>query len=126
MDHGELIRDKKKHEASKDTIPIIFEYSTQHKQIEKIIKRHWSILLADRHLQDNLPTLPKFVYRRAPTICDKIVKNIPDPPGRGLTFFTGKGFYPCKRCFACVKTKRPKVKKTKFTSTSIGNTYKIN
>lgn len=106
-------------------IPIIFDYSIQHKHIEKIIKRHWCILLADGHLQDILPDLPKFIYRSAPTICD-IEKRIPDPSGRGLTFCTGKEFYPCKRCLAWVKTKRPNEKKINFTSTSTGNIYEIN
>lgn len=122
MNRNELIKDKKKQEPVIDRIPIILDYSIQH---EKIIKRQWCILLADRRLQGVLPEYPNFAYRRPPTIGDKIVNSIPDPPNRGFTFFTGKGFFPCKRCFACTKTKRPNEKKTSFTSTNTGNTYEV-
>lgn len=103
----------------------MLDYNAQYKNVEKIIKQHWHILLTDTHLKSLLPQIPNFVYKRAPTLRDKIVKNIPDPPSIGYTFFTGKGFYPCKYCFACTKTKRPWEKNFKFTSTSTGNTYEI-
>lgn len=55
----------------------------------------------------------------------RLVKSILDPPIRGLTFYTGKGFFPGKCCFACTKRKHPNEKKLHFTSTSTGNTYEV-
>lgn len=72
MDRSELIRDKKKQESTTDMKLIILNYIIQHKQVEKIIKRHWCILLADKHLQEILPNFPKFVYRRAPPSAIKL------------------------------------------------------
>lgn len=83
-------------------------------------------MLTDKHLQELLPQNTKLIYKWAPTIRDKIVKSITDPPSRGFMFFTEKGFFPCKWCFACIKTKRPAEKKFTFTSTSTGNTYEVN
>lgn len=115
MDRVELIKDKQECDSRTNRVPIILDYNTQYKKIEQIVRRHWYILLTDIHLQDLLPQNPKFICKRAPTLRDKIVKNIPDPP-IGFTFFTGKGFYPCKRCFACTRIKQPVVKKFKFIS----------
>lgn len=102
IDWFELIKDKRKKQDSRINVaPIVLDYNAQHKNVEKIIKWHWHILLTDTHLKSLHPQIPKFVYKRAPTLRDKIVKNIPDPPTIGYTFFIGKGFYPCKLCFAC-------------------------
>lgn len=125
MDQAELIKDKQKCDSRVNRVLIILDYNAQYKKIEKIRKRHWHILLMDTHLQELLPQNPKFVYKRAPTLRDKIIKNIPDPPSICFTFCTGKGFYPCKRCFACTRTKRPVEKKLKFTSSRTGNIYEI-
>lgn len=73
-----------------------------------------------------LPMKPKFIYRRAPTIKNRVVRNVVEPPKRPFTFFTGKGFFPWKRCFACSRTKHPKAKIFSFNSTSTGTTFKIN
>ena len=40
------------------------------------------------------------------------------------SFFTSKGFLPCKRCLAFLRTKRPNEKR-KFVSTSTGDAHKI-
>lgn len=99
MNHNELIKDKKKQEMTLDIVPIILDYNIQYRKIERIIKRHWHILLTDRHLKDVLHGNPKFIYKRAPTIHDRIVKSILDPPKIGLTFYTGKGFFPLQMLF---------------------------
>lgn len=81
-----------------DQVPIILKYSVQCKQVEKIIQRHKNILKPDKSLQTILPNRPKYVYKNAPTLRDKIVKSIIEPPpNRKFTFFTGKCFYPCKK-----------------------------
>ncbi|XP_073465138.1 uncharacterized protein [Aquarana catesbeiana] len=88
MDRKELIRDKTRNETTLAVAPIILDFNAQHKRIEKIIKRHWHILLADKELQDKLPPNPRFIYKKAPTLRDKIVKNIIDPPKKVTSFFT--------------------------------------
>lgn len=54
----------------------------QFKDVEAIFKKHWHILSRDRQLEGILPSLPKFVYRRAPNFGDRVVKKILDPPGQ--------------------------------------------
>lgn len=122
-----LIQDKVKESKQYQEIPLIMNFNTQHKQIEQIIKRHWSLLLADRQLQSILPEKPRFTYRRAPTLRDLVAKNVPDPPKRSndLTFFQGKGFYPCRRCYACRNTNLNGQKCTNFISTSTNKEYVI-
>lgn len=90
-----LIQDKEKETSKFCAIPLIFNYNTQHKEVEQIITKHWALLKADKHLNTILPDRPYFVYRKAPTLRDKIAKNIMDPPKRSneLSFFQGKGFF---------------------------------
>lgn len=90
-----------------------------------MITRHWHILKSDSGLRDILPARPRFIYKRAPTLHDQLVKSVIDPPKKQFTFFTGKGFYPCKRCYACIRTKRPNIKKVAFQSNSNGTKYDI-
>lgn len=54
------------------------------------------------------------MYRNTPTLRNKLVKTVMDPPKRNFSFFEGKGFYPCKRCYACFRTKYPKEKVFEF------------
>lgn len=111
----DLLEDKKS-TCQQDQFPVILEYNIQYRKIEKIITRHWHILKSARGLKDVLPDRPKFIYRRAPTLRDQLVKSVIDPPKKQFTLFTGKGFYPCKRCYACTHTK----------SNSNGTKYDIN
>lgn len=106
MDRIQLIKDVNKHKKPLEGAPLILDFSAQHKKVEKIIKNHWHILLADKQFQGSISLHPHFIYKRGPTIRDKVVKNVIDPPKRTFSFFTGKGFFPCRRCFACSKTMR--------------------
>ena len=122
-----LTQDKIKTKRLETELPIILNYNTQHKQLEAIIKKHWPILKADRQLQGILPSYPRVVYRRAPTLRDLVAKNIPDPPVRNnlLTFYQGNIFFPCKRCFACRQTNFNGQKCSKFKSTVTQKEYNI-
>lgn len=62
MDQTILIKDNQKQDSRINVAPIILDYNAQHKKVEKIIKRHWHILLTDTHLKSLLPQIPKFVY----------------------------------------------------------------
>lgn len=50
MDKELLVEDKDKQERSISDLPVILNYNIQHKQVEKIFKKHCSILKADRQL----------------------------------------------------------------------------
>lgn len=68
-------------------LPINMNYNVQFKQIEKLFKKHGSILMGDRQLRPILPEQPKFTYRREATIQDIIAKNMSDPPIKSPNFF---------------------------------------
>ena len=53
------------------------------------------------------------------------MKSVINPPKKQFTFFTGKGFFPCKRCYACMHTKRPNKKVSTFKSNSNYTEYEI-
>lgn len=77
------------------------DFNTQHKQIERIVRKHWDIVRADSHLSAILPEKPRFKYRRAPTLRDHLAKKLKRPPTKKkFSFFEGKGYYPCKSCYA--------------------------
>lgn len=114
----------KRQTAFPEVPQIILDFNAQHKEVEKLFKKHWHILKADKHLNAVLPEKPKFIYKRAPTIRDKVVKNVIEPPPRNLfTFFSGTGFYPCKHCYACNHAQ--KQRKTDFQATTTGQTFTI-
>lgn len=125
MQRKELLEDKTPM-CQQDQVPLVFDYNFQHKKIESIISRHWHILKSDTGLREVLPDRPKFIYKRAPTLRDRLVKSVIDPPKKQFSFFTGKGFYPCKRCYACTRTKRPNEKVFSFKSNSNGTQYDVN
>lgn len=107
-------------------VPFFMDFNIQHKQIEKICKKYWNIVKADRHLGPILPEKPKFTYRRAPTLRDLIAKNVLDPPAQKKFYiFEGKGFYPCKTCYTFRHTKESKKKKCSFKSTVTSREYQI-
>lgn len=122
-----LIQDKIKDNKDNNDIPLIMNYSIQHKKMERIIRKHWPLLKSDKTLCNILPDKPHFIYRRVPTLRDLIAKNVPEPPKRltELSFFQGKGFFPCKRCYACINTQQNGQKCNKFTATSTGNEHTI-
>lgn len=94
------------------------DFNAQHKQVKRIVRKYWDIIKADRHLGAILPEKPRFTYRRAPTLRDRLARNVLDPPTKkNFSFFEGKGYYPCKKCYTCRHTKESKKKKLSFTST---------
>lgn len=98
-----------------------------HKKFEKIVRRHWPILKQDRVLGPALPEYPEFVYRKAPSLRDKLAPGVINPPvlfeNRIFSFLTG--FHTCGRCPSC-KQARGNVKKRKeFFATATNKVYQI-
>lgn len=117
MDRQSLLVPKPKKEYKGDCA-FISGFHRQYKTVEGIFKKFWPILLKDKDLQSSLPNKPKFIYRRAPTLRNRLAPNVPDPPGKPPTFLDGSGFHYCTRCNACKITRKPgtKKKKTQFQS----------
>lgn len=103
------------------------DYNEQHKKHEKIITRHWGILLNYRILRPALPTHHLFIYRHAPTLRDLVAPGVVDPPINKETklFSFLSGFYACGRCAACKKCCNNIRKRKDFSSTVTNKNYKI-
>lgn len=101
-------------------------FHSQFREVEDIFNAHWHVLCMDKTLGPSLPCRPKFIYRRAHSFADKIVRKVLDPPSRPLTFWDKKGFYSCRRCRACREVGRPMRALESFTSSSNGREFSIN
>lgn len=123
----QMIHAPKKAQPYSEVPSLVLDFNVQFKDIEKIIRRHWYILKEDKHLQKILPEKPLIIYKRAPTLRDIIVNNVVEPPPKNkFSFLNGKGFYPCKYCYACTHAKKKiQGKKQEFKATSTGNIYPI-
>lgn len=69
------------------------DYNLQYIKLERIIIKHWGILLKDRTLGPVLAARPQFIYRRAPTLRDVIAPDVVDPlivkESRFFSFLSG-------------------------------------
>lgn len=121
-----MIQNTVKNTEYNNTLSLVVDFNAQHKQIERIVRKYWNIIKANRHLGVILPEKPRFTYWRAPTLRDRLARNVLDPPTRkNLSFFEGKGYYPCKKCYTCRHTKESKKKKSSFISTVTTKEYPI-
>lgn len=107
---------------------IILDYNIQHKKFERIILKHWNILKKDSVLGTVLPSRPKFVYRKPPTLRDILAPSVVDPPltkkeNRIFNFLTG--LYACGRCPACNSCRRNLKRRKEFTAAATSQNYQI-
>lgn len=79
MSRQTLLETKVKDDKAYD-VTFITGFNKQYKHLENSIKKYWPILQKDPILNKILPNRPKFIYRRAPGLRTKLIKNIPDPP----------------------------------------------
>lgn len=59
---------------------IILDFNVQHKKFERLVQKHFPILKQDRVLGPVLPEHPQFIYRKAPSLRDKLAPGVIDPP----------------------------------------------
>lgn len=85
------------------------------------MKKYWPILKSDKYP----PQWPNFNYRRAPTLRNKVVYNVLDPPKTIQLFPNIKGFFICQKCLPCRTSQKQPKKKETFRSTVTGKEYKI-
>ena len=111
----------------KNEVPFISGFPRQYRQVEAVFKRHWHILMKDKDLAKSISDVPKFIYKRAPGLRNKIAPNVPDPPKKLVTFLDGSGFHYCTRCEACKTTRKSGASKklTQFKSNATGESFKI-
>lgn len=75
-----------------------------------------------------LPPRPLFIYKKAPSLRDRLAPGVVDPPiqSENRLFSFLSGFYACGRCTACRHSKCNNKKNVKvFRATSTGKEYKI-
>ena len=75
-------------------------FHAQYKEIETIFRKHWYILSKDIHLGGTIPEQPRFIYRKAPSFGDRVVRKILDPPNPYIKIDL-RGFFPCRKCICC-------------------------
>lgn len=110
---------------SKHKWSFLTNFSTQHKQIKEIIRRHWRILKNDPVLGPLLPERAATIFRGAPSIKGLIAPNVTDPPGITSFFHNMKGFYPCQKCTVCKWNACKARRMETFNSTITGKEYRM-
>lgn len=79
----------------------------------------------DRVLSRHLPVNPPFIYRKASSFGDQVVKKVLDPPKRMKMFWDRAGFYACRKCKSCRQVTTHLRGLTSFTSTANGKEFQI-
>ena len=106
---------------------MLLDFSIQHKKFEKIVAKHWPILKGDVVLGPALPERPQFIYRKAPSLRDRLAPGVTDPPiiPRPRLFNFLSGFYACGRCATCKHAKSNIKKRKSFVSNVTKTEYPI-
>lgn len=75
--------------------------------MERVLAKHWPILLKDPHLKDVLPPKPKVIYRKGKSVKSLIapskLKKAPKPFIQGLCLIPLEGMFQCRKtlCLTC-------------------------
>lgn len=126
MDRSSLLHKKERNTHNVAEFAFLTGFNRQYKQLENIFKKHWPILKSDRTLGELLPKGPRFIYRRAPNIRNRLVHNVVNPLRKTDLFPELKGFFRCRKCLPCRESRPQEKRKNSFISTSTGKEYKIN
>lgn len=112
-------------EKNNTDLVFVTGFNTQYKEFEHILMKYWPILKEDRVLANIIPSKPKVVYRRAPTLRDYLVHNVINPPKHTQIFPEMKGFYKCQKCLPCRVSKKQPRKRDIFRSRTDHKEYRI-
>lgn len=125
-DWSKLFNTRAKSSASESRAEysMITGFNIHHKQVEKILKKHWPILKEDKILGPVLPGKPQVIYRRAPSLATRITKSAIDEP-KPLKLMDQKGFYRCGKCMMCKQTGMKERKSISFKSNYNGRVHKL-
>lgn len=130
IDRNTVVEDKVKSIEDNTNVSsyrIILDYNIQYKKLEHIIAKHWPILKGDRTLGPVLPDHPRFIYRKAPSLRDRVAPGVIDPPKTVTSRLFGflSGFYACGKCATCRKASRNIKRRKEFVSYVTKKSYKI-
>lgn len=77
-------------------------YNPAASQIKRIVRKHWHVLNSDPALKEICAEPPRFIFRRARNIRDRLVHSDMVPPSP-TTWLSNppKGFYKCNNCAQC-------------------------
>ncbi|XP_054871029.1 uncharacterized protein LOC118470507 isoform X2 [Amphiprion ocellaris] len=101
-----LIRRQRAPSQTKNRIFCTLQYSNMAYKIKNAITKNWSILACDPSLGPLFSEPPRFAFKKAPTLKDKIVKNYL-PASKLETFFKKPiGTFRCGACVHCTQINR--------------------
>ncbi|XP_063796437.1 uncharacterized protein LOC134958036 [Pseudophryne corroboree] len=125
INRDDLLKEKDKEQETKNERnkwAFISQFNPLHKDIERIFRRNWYLLQKDPVIGKEIPDRPTFIYRKAPSLKDKLVRSAIDENTRAST--RTKGFHRCGQCLMCRTVKSKSSKITEFTVNN--DTYRIN
>lgn len=93
MDRDQLLKDNIKEKCELNYVPFLTSFNRDYKIVERFFSKHWPVLLRDRTLSSFLPECPRFIYRRAPCLRNKLPPNVLTPPGEFPLFWISKGSF---------------------------------
>lgn len=97
-----LIKKHRNRNNNKKSRPFfVTQYSTEAKQVTRIIKENWAIINSDPELQQVFPEPPLVSYKRAPTLRDKLVHSHLPPERKESWLKRPVGVYRCSNCPHC-------------------------
>ena len=79
----------------------------------------------DKKIGPLIPQRPQFIYRKAPTYGDTIVKKILDLPEKPQSFWDKNVFFSCRKCKPCKEVKKVQRNLDRFTSPSNKQEFEI-
>ncbi|CAJ0966394.1 unnamed protein product [Ranitomeya imitator] len=103
----------------------IAKFNSNWTEINQIFKKHWSVLLSDKDLQQQLTPYPSITWRRSRTLGDLLCQSHYVAPKKNLFATDSKGppwgCFSCGKCSACRYILRTK----EFTNAKGDEMFKI-
>lgn len=96
-----LEKKKRRKDIGKNNSRPVFvtQYSSSASEMKQIIKSNWGLIQSDSILKDVFPEPPMIVFKKAPSIRDKLVRSY--LPGPRQKTWLEKGLWGTYRCGSC-------------------------
>lgn len=120
MDRQLMLKEGKPCTTTDFLFKMVLDFNVQYRQVERIIRCYWNILKRDKVLGPVLPGNPGFLYKKAPTLKEKVIPGVIDPPPLTQKEYL-VCFFACGRCQACRIARINTKKKKEFIGTSMEN-----
>ena len=97
-------------------------YTPEAGRMKNVIRKHWHVLKSDPTLKDICANPPRFIFRRAGNIRDRLVhSDMSNPPQTTWLSNPPLGFYKCGNCAQCSNSTNTK----EFSHPRTGKKYSI-